>query len=66
MKKVYDVYRVIFLFFKRKVMGFGLMKNKLFRIVLGILILAFIGGICSGNRRTVRFRRRQSFWMFMR
>ena len=47
MKKVYDVYRVIFLFFKRKVMGFGLMKNKLFRIVLGILILAFIGGMSA-------------------
>ena len=47
MKKVYDVYRIIFLFFKRKVMGFGIMKNKLFRIVLGILILAFIGGMSA-------------------
>lgn len=46
-KKVYDVYRVILLFFKRKVMGFGLMRSKLFRIVLGILMLAFIGGMSA-------------------
>ena len=44
-RKVYEVYQVIFVFFRRKVMGFGLMKNKLFRILLGAFLLLFIAGL---------------------
>lgn len=44
-RKIIDVYVIIHLFFKRKVMGWGILKSKFFRLSIGATLLALISGL---------------------
>lgn len=44
-RNVLDLCGVIITFFKRKVMGFGVLRYRIFRILLFLLLLSMIGGM---------------------